>query len=85
MKGQLSGRGWTEQEVRDLAKAEPTGKSTDNRGGRKTPDGQKRNDTATVYGLKADHIIVNDRTREVTQISDKLDPKWNPDNCIKWH
>jgi len=83
--GQLDERGWTEQGVQDLAKTSPTGTSRDERGANKTSDGQKRNDPATVYGPKTGgHIVVNDRTRELAQISNRLKP-WIPDSRIKWH
>ncbi len=33
----------------------------------------KRDDSATVYGEPGNYVVVNDRTNEVTQISDKND------------
>lgn len=39
----------------------------------------------SVYGTKTGgHIIINDVTGEVTQISDKNDKHWIPDSRIKW-
>ena len=50
---------------------------TDNR--RDTEKGEP----ATVYGDKnKGHVIVNDETKEVVQVSDKED--WIPDDRIKW-
>lgn len=73
--GQLEGRGWTEGEVRDLTRTDPAGTSVDNTGG--------RNDPATVYGTRdGGHVIVNDKTGNVVQVSDKQ--SWNPDPRIEW-
>ena len=84
IRGQLGDRGWTEEEVRDLANTEPTGTTTDNRRPNKTEDGRGRNDPASVYGSpNGGHIIVNDVTGEVTQVSDKK-PGWIPDSRINW-
>jgi len=84
IQGQLGERGWTEAEVRDLANTTTTDTTTDNRRPAKTPDGNGRNDPASVYGSKnGGHIIVNDVTGEVTQISDKK-PGWIPDSRIEW-
>lgn len=75
--GQLGDRGWTEEGVRELTKTEPSGTSTDNTGG--------RNDPATVYGTKdGGHVVVNDKTGNVTQVSDKNDSDWKPDRRIEW-
>jgi RHS repeat-associated protein len=83
--GQLGERGWTEQGVRDLTKTDPTGVSTDKRSPGKTDDGKGRNDSATVYGPKeGGHVVVNDTTKEVIQISNKNDPNWVPDSRIDW-
>jgi len=81
---QLKDRGWTEQEVQDLAGGEPAGTATDNRQPNKTPDGQGRIDAASVYGTPDAHIVVNDRTREIVQVSDKTNPGWVPDSRIHW-
>ncbi|MBZ9048180.1 hypothetical protein H5T11_26845, partial [Escherichia coli] len=43
-----------------------------------------RNDPATVYGSPGKYVVVNDRTGEVTQISDKTDPGWVDDSRIQW-
>ncbi|WP_217431353.1 colicin E5-related ribonuclease [Duganella vulcania] len=84
IRGQPGDRGWTEGEVRDLANTSPTGTTTDSRRPNKTPDGNGRNDPASVYGSpNGGHIVVNDVTGEVTQVSDKK-PVWVPDSRIKW-
>jgi RHS repeat-associated protein len=75
--GQLGDRGWTEEGVRELTKTEPSGTSVDNTGG--------RNEPATVYGTKdGGHVVVNDKTGNVTQVSDKQDSGWKPDPRIEW-
>ena len=85
IKGQLGDRGWTEQEVRDTVSGEPIGKTKDQRGPKKTSDGERRDDPASVYGSKEEgHVIVNDKTGEVVQVSDKNDPNWVPDDRIDW-
>jgi RHS repeat-associated protein len=82
----LGERGWTDKDVRDVAKGEPSGKSTDNRGPDKTADGKKRDDPASVYGSQDGYVVVNDRTREVVQVSNRNpDSGWVPDSRIKWN
>ena len=62
-----------------------TGTSFDKRSPKKTPpDYLGRNDPATVYGSPGKYVVVNDRTGEVTQISDKKDPGWVDDSRIQW-
>lgn len=73
---QIDDRGWSEEEVRDLTKSEPSGVSVDNTGG--------RNDPATVYGTPEGHVVINDKTGDVVQVSDKNDPDWTPDSRIQW-
>ncbi|WP_084069110.1 colicin E5-related ribonuclease [Paraburkholderia heleia] len=81
---QLPERGWTEQDVQNAINNGPTGTAFDKRSASKTPDGLPRNDTATVYGSKDGYVVVNDRTGEVVQISDKTDPRWIADSRIQW-
>jgi len=77
VRGQLGERGWTEQEVRDAANGPAAGTSTDNTEG--------RNDPATVYGAADGYVVVNDRTREVVQVSDRTPGSgWIPDSRITW-
>ncbi|WP_164852328.1 colicin E5-related ribonuclease [Rheinheimera riviphila] len=83
--GQVTDRGWTKDEINDLAQGEPAGKTVDNRGPSKTDDGQGRSDTASVYGSKDQHVVINDRTKEVVQVSDKNDSGWKPDSRIEWN
>ncbi|MGO4571650.1 colicin E5-related ribonuclease [Microvirga sp. 2TAF3] len=83
--GQLTERGWTKAGVEELVNGLPAGTSTDSRGPKKTPDGLGRNDPATVYGSPSGgYVVVNDRTKEVVQVSDKNGP-WAPDDRIKWN
>ena len=83
IQSQLGDRGWTEDEVRDLAHTEPTGTSVDQR--RPGPGQEARNEPARVYGSPERHIIVNDDTGEVVQINDTNDPNWIPDERIRWN
>jgi RHS repeat-associated protein len=86
IRGQLGDRGWTEGEVQDSTKGTPAGTTTDNRRPNKTPDGLGRSDPASVYGDKGGYVVVNDRTREVVQVSDrKPGSGWIPDSRIKWN
>jgi len=73
---QMRERGWTEQEVKELAKKDPAGISIDGRNGRQEP--------ATVYGERGRYIVVNDSTREVVQVSDKTKSDWGDDSRIQW-
>jgi hypothetical protein len=75
--GQLGERGWTEQEVRDAVSGEPSGTSVDNTEG--------RDDPASVYGTEGAHVVVNDRTGRVVQVSDRNNPGWVPDSRIQWN
>ena len=84
IKEDMEKRGWTEQEINDLVSGAPAGTSVDKRGAGKTPDGQPRNDTATVYGEPGSYVVVNDRTGEVVQVSDKNND-WVDDGRIKWN
>lgn len=85
IRDQLDDRGWTEEDVQDITKGPVTGTSTDKRKPNKTADGLGRDDTASVYGPKDGYVVVNDRTKEVVQISDRTDPGWIPDGRIVWN
>jgi len=81
----MKGRGWTEQDIKDVIAKGPKGISTDQRSPKKTPpDYLGRNDPATVYGEPGKYVVINDRTREVTQVSDKIKPGWVDDGRIFW-
>ncbi|HCC5748407.1 MULTISPECIES: colicin E5-related ribonuclease [Gammaproteobacteria] len=85
IKDQMTGRGWSEQNVKDTVAHGPKGKSVDKRSPKKTPpDYLGRNDPATVYGKPGEYVVVNDRTGEVVQVSDKKDPEWADDSRIQW-
>lgn len=79
-------QGYTEEEIKELVNnTTPIGETVDKRRPNKTSDGKGRNDPASVYGTKTGgHVIINDVTGEVTQISDKNDKHWIPDSRIKW-
>jgi filamentous hemagglutinin len=84
IRAQLPERGWTTQDIQNAINDGPTGTASDKRSASKTPDGLPRNDTATVYGSKDGYVVVNDRTGEVVQISDRTDPGWIVDSRIQW-
>lgn len=85
IKGQIGKRGWTEQEIKDAVNKGPKGSSIDKRGPKKTPpDYLGRNDPATVYGKPGEYVVINDRTGEVAQVSDKTDKGWIDDSRIQW-
>lgn len=85
IKAQMGARGWSEKDVRDVVAKGAKGKSVDQRRPNKTPpDYLGRNDTATVYGETRKYVVVNDRTGEVTQVSDRNDAGWVDDSRIKW-
>jgi hypothetical protein len=73
---QMVERGWTESEIRGLLTTERSGISVDGRDG--------RNDPASVYGKSREYIVVNDRTKEIIQLSNKNDPTWRDDSRINW-
>lgn len=82
---QMPERGWTEDDIKNTVSNGATGTSFDKRSPKKTPpDYLGRNDPATVYGSPGKYVVVNDRTGEVTQISDKTDPGWVDDSRIQW-
>ncbi|MES4615446.1 MAG: colicin-like bacteriocin tRNase domain-containing protein [Ewingella sp.] len=82
---QMGKRGWTEQDIRDAVSKGPKGLSVDQRGPKKTPpDFLGRDDSASVYGAPGKYVVINDRTKEVTQVSDKTDPDWADDSRIFW-
>ncbi|EOE8049383.1 colicin E5-related ribonuclease [Acinetobacter baumannii] len=84
IENQMSTRGWSNKDIADVMKKGPVGYTIDKRRASKTPDNLPRNDTATVYGSKNGYVVVNDRTKEVVQISDKTDKNWIPDSRIQW-
>ncbi|ELP9421217.1 colicin, partial [Escherichia coli] len=85
IRGQMPERGWTEDDIKNTVSNGATGTSFDKRSPKKTPpDYLGRNDPATVYGSPGKYVVVNDRTGEVTQISDKTDPGWVDDSRIQW-
>ncbi|RKP51963.1 colicin E5-related ribonuclease, partial [Pararobbsia silviterrae] len=84
IRNQLEQRGWTEQDIQAAVNDGSVGTTMDKRSSSKTSDGTTRNDTASVYGSKNGYIVVNDRTREIVQISEKNNPHWIPDDRIKW-
>ncbi len=81
---QLGERGWTESDIQAAIKNGATGTSVDKRSATKSPDGVARNDPATVYGTPNGYVVVNDRTGEVVQVSNKRDPGWIADGRISW-
>ncbi len=85
IRDQMPERGWTEDDIKNTVSNGATGTSFDKRSPKKTPpDYLGRNDPATVYGSPGKYVVVNERTGEVTQISDKTDPGWVDDSRIQW-
>ncbi|HDH7447848.1 TPA: S-type pyocin domain-containing protein [Escherichia coli] len=85
IRDQMPERGWTEDDIKNTVSNGATGTSFDKRSPKKTPpDYLGRNDPATVYGSPGKYVVVNDRTGEVTQISDKTDPGWVDDSRMQW-
>lgn len=84
IKIQLPARGWTVKDIEEAVSKGPMGVSVDQRRPNKTPDKLGRSDPANVYGSPGKYVIVNDRTGEVTQVSDKTDPNWIDDSRIVW-
>lgn len=84
VKRQMPDRDWTEQDLMDTVAKGGKGKTVDQRKPKNTDDGLGRNDPATVYGEPGKYVVVNDRTGEVTQISDKTDVNWVDDSRIQW-
>jgi len=80
IKQQLKDRGWTEDEIQEAIKNGIVGDTRDQRGPGKTPDGQKRDESAHVYGSKTAYVVINQQG-EVVQVSDKNGP-WVPDSRI---
>ncbi|QHI99285.1 filamentous hemagglutinin N-terminal domain-containing protein [Xylophilus rhododendri] len=82
--GQMEARGWDLIDIHAEIGRGAVGTTMDNRSAAKTADGQGRNDSASVYGSKNGYIVVNDRTGEIVQLSNRNDPKWIPDSRIIW-
>jgi len=84
IRNQLADRGWSDQDMQAAISRGPVGQTSDRRSPAKTPDGLGRSDSASVYGSPSGYIVVNDRTGEVVQISDRNNPNWVPDGRIQW-
>jgi hypothetical protein len=71
---QMNARGWTEETVKKTVSNPFTTRSSTN---------LSNNNPATAYFNKdGSYVVVDDITKEVMQISNKLDPKWIPDSNI---
>ncbi len=81
---QMVDRAWSRQNIDDEMADGPTGRTTDNRRPTNTPDGLRRNDTATVYGTSDNYVFVNDRTRDTVQVSGRNNPNWDDVGRIQW-
>ncbi len=72
---QLGKRGWTEESIIDLIENSEETRSV--RDTRWTGDGTKLDDPATAYIDKdGNYVIRNDKTGDVTQVSNKNSPEW---------
>lgn len=74
---QLGKRGWDKTSVESTVnKPARTQEAQDTRN---LPDGSKMNDSATVYFDKeGNYVVVNDKTGDIVQVSNKNDPNWQP-------
>jgi hypothetical protein len=70
-------RGWTKEEIRRLTMGKRAGVSVDRQKGRAS-------EPATVYGKRGKYVVVNDKTGQIVQISDKNDKNWKDDKSIIW-
>ena len=71
---QMTNRGWTQDSVRDTVDNAYTTRKAVNKA---------TGNTATVYYNKdGSHVIIDDITNEVVQVSDKFEPNWIPDQSI---
>ena len=71
---QMSKRGWTETSVKDTVNNAFTTRGSKN---------LANNSPATAYFNKdGSYVVVDNVTKEVVQISNRLDPKWIPDSNI---
>ena len=70
----MTNRGWTQDSVRDTVDNAYTTRKAVNKA---------TGNTATVYYNKdGSHVIIDDITNEVVQVSDKFEPNWIPDQSI---
>ncbi len=71
---QMNNRGWTKDSVTDTVDDAFTTRKAANRA---------TGNSATVYYNKdGSHVIVDDITNEIVQVSDKFDVNWKPDDSI---
>ncbi|WP_207651226.1 colicin E5-related ribonuclease [Papillibacter cinnamivorans] len=71
---QMNSRGWTNDSVKSTVDDAFTTQKTTNRA---------TGNPATVYYNKdGSHVIIDDITNEVVQVSDRFDPNWRPDSSI---
>jgi RHS repeat-associated protein len=71
---QLPKRGWTVKEVARVRMQGPVGTAVNRATG----------NSATVYGARNGYFVTDNVTKEVLQISNRLDPNWIPDPSIVW-
>ena len=78
IKNQTEKRGWTEEEIKNTVKKPEQTKQVKDM--RFNADGTRNNDTATAYiDRDGNYVIINNKTGDVVQISDKTKPNWkNP-------
>jgi len=71
---QMQTRGWTEAAIRNTVNNPYTTRSAINRA--------TGNDATAFFNLDGSHVIIDNITREVVQISNRFDPAWIPDSSI---
>jgi hypothetical protein len=72
---QMERRGWTIDDIGQVISN--AARAVETRDTRWLPNGSRNNDPATAYIQPHGHyVVVNDRTRDIVQISDRTDPNW---------
>jgi len=71
---QMAKRGWTEESVRHAANNAYTTRSAVNKA--------TGNDATAFFNRDGSHVVIDNVTREVIQVSNKHDPNWIPDISI---
>jgi len=71
---QMSQRGWTQESVRTLVDNPHTTRAAVNRA--------TGNSATAFFNSQGHHVIVDNITREVVQVSNIFDPNWIPDSSI---
>ncbi|MBF2441423.1 transposase [Listeria innocua] len=71
---QMKKRGWSEESVKSVVDHPHTTRKSGNKA--------TGNDTTVFYDKDGSYVIIDDKTKEIVQISDKFDKNWVPDAGI---